>query len=70
MVPLKYLSKFWRTLEMYLMNCEINLILAWSVEFVIFSSSNLNQAATFATTNRYLYISVVTLSTKDNAKIT
>ena len=28
MVPLKYLSNFWRTLEMPLINCEINLILA------------------------------------------
>ena len=70
MVPLKHLSKFWRTLEMSLMNCKINLILTWSVECVILSSSNLSQAATFATTNRYFYIPVVTLSTKDNAKIT
>ena len=29
-VPLKYLSNFWRTLEMSLINCEINLILTWS----------------------------------------
>ena len=29
-VPLKYLSDFWRTLEMQLINCEINLILTWS----------------------------------------
>ena len=27
MVPLKYLSNFWRTLEMPLINCEVNLIL-------------------------------------------
>ena len=26
MVPLKYLSNFWRTLEMLLINCEVNLI--------------------------------------------
>ena len=30
MVLLKYLSNFWRTLEMPLINCEINLFLAWS----------------------------------------
>ena len=30
MVPLKYLSNFWRTLEMPLVNCEIELILSWS----------------------------------------
>ena len=28
MVPLKYLSNYWRTLEMPLINCEVNLILA------------------------------------------
>ena len=30
MVPLKYLRNFWRTLGLPLINCEINLILAWS----------------------------------------
>ena len=29
-VPWKYLSNFWRTLEMPLINCDINLILTWS----------------------------------------
>ena len=29
-VPLKYLSTFWRTLEMPLINCEVNIILTWS----------------------------------------
>ena len=29
MVPLKYLSNFWRTLEMPLINCEVSLILTW-----------------------------------------
>ena len=30
MVPLKYLSNFWRTIEMPLINCEVNLISTWS----------------------------------------
>ena len=30
MVPLKYLSNFWRTLEMILTNCEFTLDLTWS----------------------------------------
>ena len=34
MVPLKYLSNFWRTLEMLLINCEINLMLTWSANCV------------------------------------
>ena len=29
-VPLKYLSNFWRTLDMSLINCKVCLILAWS----------------------------------------
>ena len=28
-VPFKYFSNFWRTLEMPLINCEVNLILTW-----------------------------------------
>ena len=37
-VPLKYLSNFWRTLQMPLINCEGNLILAWSSTCVITNS--------------------------------
>ena len=32
-VPLKYLSNFWRTLEMPLINCEVELILTWSKNY-------------------------------------
>ena len=35
MVPLKYLSSFWRTLEIPLINCEINFILIWCANCVI-----------------------------------
>ena len=34
-MPLKYLSNFWRTLEIPLINCEVNLILTWSKDCVI-----------------------------------
>ena len=37
-VSLKYLSNFWRTLEMSLINCEVNLILTWSKDCVITNS--------------------------------
>ena len=39
MVPLKYLSNFWRTLEMLLINCEVNLILTWTSACVITNST-------------------------------
>ena len=38
-VPLKYLSNFWRTLNMPLINCEINLILTWSEKYVLISKA-------------------------------
>ena len=38
-VPLKYLSNFWRTLELPLINCEVNLILTWSKDYVITNST-------------------------------
>ena len=34
-VPLKYLSIFWRTFEMPLIKCRINLILTWSENCII-----------------------------------
>ena len=69
MVPLKYLSIFWRTLEMPLINCEVNIILTWSSTCVIVSTNNANQDATFTITNTRLYVPVVTLSTQENAKL-
>ena len=34
METLKYFSNFWKILEMSLINCDINLILTWSANFV------------------------------------
>ena len=68
MVPLKYLSDFSRTLEIPLINCEVNLILTWSSTCVLAAVGDANQAATFAITNTKLYVPVVTLSTQENTK--
>ena len=38
-VPLKYLSNFWRTLDMPLINCEIFLTLTWPENFAITSKA-------------------------------
>ena len=69
MVPLKYLSNFWRTLEMPLINCEIQLTLTWSRNFVIISTDVENQILTFTITETTLHVPAVTLSTQDNAKL-
>ena len=68
MVPLKYLSNFWITLEMSLINCELNLISTWSENFAI-KSGDLDQATTYTTTDAKLFVPVVTWSTEDNAKL-
>ena len=75
-VPLKYLSNFWRSLEMPLINCKVELSLKW------FENSVLTKAAigpnadatgaegtTFKRTNAKLYVPVVTLSAEDNVTL-
>ena len=60
MVPLKYLSNFWRTLEMLLTNCEINLDANWSKNCVIVVK-NADQGTILSITDTKLYVSVVTI---------
>ena len=64
MVPLKYLSNFWSSLEMPLINGEVNHILTST--YVISNSTGLG---TFTITDTKLYVPVVTLLTQDNAKL-
>ena len=63
---LKYLSNFWRTIEIPLINCEVNLTLTWSRDCVITNSTG---AGKFKITETKLYVLVVTLWTQDNAKL-
>ena len=65
---MEYLSNFWRTLGMPLINCEVNLILTWSSTCVLITTNIPNQNATFAITDTKLYVPVVTLSTQENTK--
>ena len=57
-VPLKYLSNFWITLEMPLINCEVSLILTWSKNCVITNSTGQGK---FEKTERKLHVPVVNL---------
>ena len=66
MVPLKYLSNFWRTLEMHLINCDFKLDLTWSSTRVITNSTG---AGRFEITDTKVYVPVVTLSTQENTKL-
>ena len=66
-VPLKYLSNFWRSLEMPLINCKVHLELNW-IEDCILSSAG--DSAKFEITDAKLHVPIVTLSTKDSANLT
>ena len=70
-VPLKYVSNFFRSLEMPLVNCKIDLELTWHKDCII-SSANAaaGQVVSFMITDTKFYIPVVTFSTKDNNNLT
>ena len=65
-VPLKYLSNFWRSLEMPLINCKVELSLKWDKNCIL-SSEDGNSV--FAITDTKLYVPIVTLSAEDNVKL-
>ena len=69
MVPLKYPDKFWRTLEMSFINCEIDLLLTWSANCFLVAGVVANQVPTFAITDTKTYVPFLTSSTQDNVKI-
>ena len=67
-VPLKYLSNFWRSLEMSLINYKVEISLKW-IESCIFILPNSGTDATFKITDAKLYMPIVTLKTEDNTKL-
>ena len=69
MVPLKYLSNFWRALEMPLINCKIALQLACSKESILVASTAVNQVPKFRITDAKLHVPVATLLSQDNTKL-
>ena len=62
-VPLKYLSNFFRSLEMPLINCKIKLNLTWKKECLISTDAG---NAVFIINDTKMYVPVVTLSKEDN----
>ena len=65
-VLLKYLSNFWRSLEMPLINCKVELSLKWYENCIL---SCAGTAAAFTITDTKLDLPVVTLKTRGNAKL-
>ena len=62
-VPFKYLSNFFRSLEMPLINCKIKLNLTWKKEYVLSPDTG---DAVFIINDTKMYVPVVTLSKEDN----
>ena len=75
-VPLKYLSDFWRSLEMPLINCKVILSLK-SIENSVFTAAAIGanadatgaDSATFKITDAKHYVPIVTLSAEGNLKL-
>ena len=65
--PLKYLSNFWRSLEMLLINCKIHLELNWNEDCILSSAGD---SAKLKITDSKLHVPIVTLSNKDNVNLT
>ena len=64
--PLKYLSHFWRSLEMLLINCTVDISLKWIENFIL---STAGTAATFKITDAKIYVPILTLKDEDNTKL-
>ena len=65
-VPLKYLSNFWRSLEMPLINRKIHLELNWLQDCTLSSDG---RSAKFKIIDAKLHVPIVTLSTKHNVNL-
>ena len=63
-VPLQYLSNFCGSLEMPLINCQVELSLKWNERCFL----TVADTATFKISDAKLYVPIVTLQTEDNTK--
>ena len=77
-IPLKHLSNFWRSLNIPLINCELELILTWPKNCVLADMTVDADAdpaivapsgATFKLKETKLYVPVVTLSKQNDTKL-
>ena len=71
-IPLKYLSDFWRSLDIPLINCKVEIILTWAKRCVLADMIVANNPSTgleFQITDTKLYVPVVTLSKENNIKL-
>ena len=79
-IPLKHLSNFWKSLNIPLINCEVELILTWSKNRVLADMTRRDaqgdnpaifptKGLEFKITDTKLYVSVVNLSKENDIKL-
>ena len=73
-MPLQYLSNFWRSFEKPLIKCKVQLKLTWTKYCALYAAGADNDNANpnniiFTIKDTKLYVRVVTLSAKDNQKL-
>ena len=75
-VPLKYLSNFWKSVGMPLINCKIELKCKWTKYYVLPAAGNDNVNSNdndnkfvFTIKETKLFVPVVTLSARENQKL-
>ena len=71
-IPLKYLSDFWRSLTIPIINCVVEIILTWSINWVLADITVANNPPTgleFQIKDTKLYVPVVTLSKENDIKL-
>ena len=83
-MSLKYLSNFWRSLNIPLINCEVELTLNWFKNCVLISKATIDanydvdtdvhkinnpENATFQITDTKLYVTIITLSREYDTKL-
>ena len=67
LVPLKYISSFFRSLELPLINTKLHIELSWTKNSIMSNTgNNNNDTNTFQITKTELHVPVVTLKTNDN----
>ena len=69
MVPLKYLSNFWKTHEIPLITSKVTLQQTCSKKSIIIADTAANEVPKFKMTDTNPYVFVVTVSTEDNIKL-
>ena len=79
-IPIKHLNNFWKTLDIPLINCEVELILTWSKNCALVDMTRRNAQGNnpaivaptgleFQITDTKLYVPVVTLSKENDIKL-